>query len=909
MIPLATYSPEQLSQAIHQELGVTYGTWQSLPDRILLLCDGLNECSAQAAKAFLNEIKRLLGHKQLGCIVSSRGDMGRARILLPQAPSGCVHLDSLTPMGIRRMVEHDLGDRAAPQFVAAYKALTDRARTPLLWTPFAVRVAIGLWRQHASLPDSMGGMLQRMLESRGQRDSERDLGNLGPGATLQLARALAFEALVVDKRLEYSENEAGGWIRRAKQRCLNTLGISDLTEREAIDSLLTYELLRRTATGYYAFAHHIIGGALAAPLLAEVWQDHTASLHDPVSDDAWIYAGRFVQTAQRLNFLDAIFDLDIQLGARAASEIPALWKHAQEVLDRCIAPDSAEVLRIHGIFALGHFGGTQSIAKLRTMKTRPGESLTHPMNMALAFAGDEIYLRTLLPEVDAHRSSGVTVSGGVMPIWDSAPIPTRLELARRRLNECPPGSPVGESLRLVAFEQDAGDAALIESHLHGATHTVAYHAALAAMQAVDPARAKASVNAALAAPSATAANKALILRVAAKANIDVDIHEAFHCATAEVPDGNTQELYRLIYDVVGRLSLPPDLVHALEEELPRSSDDRRQRLWQLASECHSEAIANYAASRVEMSDDDAFRFFIAQPDLARSRQVKLVQACEKALDVPLTATNWTLVTVLRLLEQLGFTGKAVAVLSATVERLVRVDEAARRNELDTLSADDLAVIGNGQRDNPSIQLSILASQLVPIVARVRKRLTANIPLLLLNFDFTSSSVAGEMKAALSGHTDESIDQVLQQIADTWVTVSGLSIACPRGATEVRVRLLEAALRQHYGHLAAMHTLTQAVEACWSEAVLEMVLRTVAQIPQWTEYEAQFFNEFTRMVAQRIQPENGPGIERAIAEAQTGPAQRVLNVWQTEALGRRIGLGTALRPIAAEARQPQVQSLC
>ena len=457
---------------------------------------------------------------------------------------------------------------------------------------------------------------------------------------------------------------------------------------------------------------------------------------------------------------------------------------------------------------------------------------------------------------------------------------------------------------MVAFEQDAGDAALIESHLHGATHTVAWHAALAAMQAVDPARAKAAVDAALAAPSATAANKALVLRVAAEAKIDVDIHEAFRCATTEVPDGNTQELYRLIYDVVGRLSLPPDLVHALEEELPRSSGDRRQRLWQLASECHSEAIANYAASRVEAWDDDALvacRFLIAQPDLARSRQVKLVQACEKALDVPFTATNWTLLTVLRLLEQLGFTGKAVAVLSATVERLARVDEAARRNELDMLSAEDLAVFGNGQRDNPSIQLSMLASQLVPIVAQVRKRLPANMPLLLLHFDFTSSSVAGEMKAALSGHTDESIDQVLQQIADMWVTVSGLSIVCPRGATEVRIRLLEAALRQYYGHPAAMHTLTRAVKACWSEAVLEMVLKTVAQIPQWTEYEAQFFSEFTRMVAQRIQPENGPAIERAIAEAHTGPAQRVLNIWQTEALGRRIGLGTELRPIAADAR--------
>lgn len=138
------------------------------------------------------------------------------------------------------------------------------------------------------------------------------------------------------------------------------------------------------------------------------------------------------------------------------------------------------------------------------------------------------------------------------------------------------------------------------------------------------------------------------------------------------------------------------------------------------------------------------------------------------------------------------------------------------------------------------------------------------------------------------------------IADPWAILSGLSIVCPRGATEVRIQLLEAALRQYYSHLAAMHTLTPTIEACWGEAVLHMILRTVAQIPQWSEYDAQFFSDFTRMVAQRIQPQNGPAIERAIAEAKTGPARRVLNLWRTEALGRRIGLGTALGPIPADA---------
>jgi hypothetical protein len=269
--------------------------------------------------------------------------------------------------------------------------------------------------------------------------------------------------------------------------------------------------------------------------------------------------------------------------------------------------------------------------------------------------------------------------------------------------------------------------------------------------------------------------------------------------------------------------------------------------------------------------------------------------------IPFSVTNWTLPIVLRLLEQLGFTAKAAEVLSATVQRLARVAQAIHQNQLATLPAEDLAVLGDTLMGSPSIQLVMPASQLVPIVARVRKMLPANVPLLLLQLDLTSSSVAEEMRLALSGLTDESIDQALQQISDPWVTVSGLSIVCPRGATEVRIQLLEAALRQYHGHPAAMHTLTRAVEACWCEAALEMVLRAVAEIPQWTEYDAQFFSEFTRMVAHRIRPENSAAIERALAQAQTGPAQRVLSVWRTEALGRRIGLGTALGPIPAGAR--------
>ena len=59
LISLANYLPNCLDSMIHQELGVDSGTWKSLPDRVMLLCDGLNECCR-----FLGRIKAAIETRQ-----------------------------------------------------------------------------------------------------------------------------------------------------------------------------------------------------------------------------------------------------------------------------------------------------------------------------------------------------------------------------------------------------------------------------------------------------------------------------------------------------------------------------------------------------------------------------------------------------------------------------------------------------------------------------------------------------------------------------------------------------------------------------------------------------------------------------------------------------------------------------
>jgi hypothetical protein len=134
-----------------------------------------------------------------------------------------------------------------------------------------------------------------------------------------------------------------------------------------------------------------------------------------------------------------------------------------------------------------------------------------------------------------------------------------------------------------------------------------------------------------------------------------------------------------------------------------------------------------------------------------------------------------------------------------------------------------------------------------------------------------------------------------------VEIPNTNIASNLGSpTEVRTKLLGIELRRGYAHPSPLHYLARAISSCWCPSVLDMVLTTVAQIPTWSEYEAQFFAEFTRMIAQKVRPENLPAIEQAASQARTQHGRSVLQLWATQAPGTRVGLSTLVKaPTATE----------
>lgn len=902
-ISLTNYVAGGLDQAIHQELGVEHGTWRSLPDKVLLLCDGLNECPSANVSAFLKELKHLLKRNRVACVLSTRESTRHRKIILPHPPVACVKVEGITPIAIRRIAEHELQDGTIEAFVAAYRSLTDSSWSPLLWTPFAVKVALRLWKQSKTLPATLGEMLEALLKARCDKNAELPEQGPAPEVVLYLAGALAFQCLIIDRRLECPALEAGKCIREAKKQCADVLGIADMLETDVVDLLARHELLKISEGGHLSFGHQLMAGALAAPMLSRVWRDHMDCLGELVADDAWIFAARMVPQEHVKDFLKAAFHLDLMLGAKAARELPDnLCEFAERLLDRAVAEKSPETVRLQGLFALARIGSAGAIDKLRKFATESGSSTHHAAQRALAATGDQGYLRQLLPKVDGMRSCGVRISGGDISIWEAAPLPIRLDLARQRLAKCNAGEPVGESLSLLAYERDPADMVLAEKHLRAATHLIAWQPALYALHEISPTRAKEVLNETLLEISKPT-DRATFMRSAALIGVAIDVRSAFECAVVELssdePDGHAAyQLSELISDVVAKLPLPADLVTFVELELPTSSGERRNRLWQIATGCKISSFAEYATSCVGDWGVDlanACNYFIAQPELARVRRQQLIEFCENGFEDDQAWYAWKTWRALTLVGELGFSAKAANLLSAMINRLVRVQRTTEAGDIATLSPADAEVLKDNKLENARFHLERLAAHLIPAAAKARLFLSDDVLLSLLNFNSHSySGVVEHLREALSGLSDAAIDEALNKVVEPWTRLSGLETVCALGSTRIRVDMLAHELRQNYALPAALNIVLKAIEACWCKDVCEMVAKTVAEIPSWSEYESQFFWDFVRAVSRRVGLEDQTLFEEEISRARTDFARRILNLWRDQASGDRVGLARLSR---------------
>lgn len=901
VISVADYVPGNLDASIHAELGVKQGTWRSLPDRIVLLCDGVNEASNSRVQALFKELHLLLVRDEISCVLTTRS-VGRATpLVLPKAPTACTRLQSLTPIGVRRLAATELSGESQNEFVAAHARLTEGAGSEALWTPFAVLTALAVWLDHGNLPEFLGEMMEKVLDARVRRDVEiqdvvpEAVRRLPPESIRELASAIAFQLVVIEQRLSCPNNQARTTIRNAIGRCSGALGLADLSDLDLVGLLDRHELVR-VADGQLRFAHQLVAGALAAPMLAKHWREHTDCLGQAVVDDAWVFAVRFVPEGDRDEYLRTVLDASLHLGARTARELPEVYREtvASQLADAA-SPGLAEPVRLAAFFSLSRLGGLSAIEVLKRYATDKTDPMQHVAARATAASGDLSYLRELLPEIDERRAGGFGMSGGEIDVWQAAPLPARLRVARERVETCKPGAPVNESLHHIAIEEDPDDTALVERHLAAADELTNWTIRLRALRDINPDRA-AEIARAMVNTCTDSLDRVSVLDAIVATGIHIPQEEALEYIVAlgvEHADGRgSHNAGTVIKTATADQPLPPNSIERVEQLLPTSEAALRSYLWQISCAAPSSALTEYAISTVDGWSEDvgyACNYLLAQEAYAQANQQRVLDACESGLEREDTWYTWDTWRALELVGKLGFTERSARALSSMIQRLVRVLQAAEDNKLEELAAEDAKLIQGVEPKHVRNRMGHHASQLVPAIRKARSLLGSADVLSMLRFDLSHYSCLPDIVGALEDISDLAIDATLARLRDPWVIKSSLLVTAHRGATTLRVQMLKEQLLVDYNHLAALHIIGQALQACWCTEVCDMVVAVIAGIPEWSEYDSQFFWEIIRVVAGKIGPEDKPILERALQLAKTDFARRVLTLWIHDAAPHRIGM--------------------
>ncbi|WP_296033306.1 restriction endonuclease [uncultured Alcanivorax sp.] len=900
IIACSDYVPGGLDSAVHAQLGVKSGSWRMLPDKVQILCDGINEAPSDVVKALFGELKPLLTSKSISCIFTSREDSRAVRTVLPTAPCATLRLLPLTPGRVQALARHELIDELdVSAFSDAHRAMASRAVGSFMWTPFSVRAALKLWKGSRKLGDTLGDLLEEIILARAERDleipSQDPLADLPRESVLAMASSMAYEMLVVDGCNSCSPDQIGKTFRRAMNLCFDVFGADGMTSSKFIGLLRKHDLVLQTADESFRWSHQLVAGALASRHLALNWRQHLRSLEQALADDAWIFAIRHVPKEDLDDFLRELFLADLMLGAKATAELPLGERELSlPYIEKALQTGQPEGLQVSGFFALAKVGTDSAMSFLREVAEDRRDEFGFVAARALAYSGDRHFLLKLLAEVDRCRQMGWGMSGGDIAVWEEASFADRVSTARERLGSVEPGEPVNESVSLIGYEASREDIHLLESHFFSAKDITAWSVTLNAIRNGDYDYAQKLFEEALS-DEASSNGKAVLLRAGHKLGLSIDPEAAFFLLKALSSEASQEDVrarHDLIQDVLGELPLTMNICCAIEQDIPVSTGEWKSSLWQLATRVDSQPLALVALDALEKGLDDvgmAANFFIAHEALRNQYEDDLTLVVERWLE---NKANWFTFNSWRVLDlaaEIGLTEKNLEQLQAMVLRLVELLDLSEDGEVPEFNESEEHVAREFKLDTAKYRISRYAGFLVRAAVGAYGRLPPDVLIKFLHFDLANSSPGKEIMDVYRGMPSELIDDELETVRDAWTQRSALEMVCEFGLTDRRLELLRTHLEDVYCHLAALGSLKKALEKCWSSVACKMVVETISEFEEWPEECQQFFWGFIRMVSERITAEDKDLVESYLPLAKTDFAIRVLSIWRQNTIDSRVGL--------------------
>ncbi|HCE2148207.1 TPA: restriction endonuclease [Vibrio parahaemolyticus] len=491
-IRIRSYSRNNLNEMINHELGITYGSWKSLPFKMIFLFDGLDEMLQHDTQAFYDDLSSIIGNNSYILTTRNTGLTVRTTSALIDT---CFSIQPLSYRSVLNVSAKVFTQEKQLSFCNEYRKKVGKLGHNYLSSPFALSLSTSYYEKHGTLPNGLNDVLENWISNKIEEDKNRikstslKLNGLSTSKIKDVFSLITYKAKFEKKLISIPEEQflellVETYNELEGQRSYISM-LLDLYE--FIEMIKQYEIYFKGEDGHFSTPHAIISDYLASKVLSKTWTSYKEAEFDSSQYDTWLHSSDYICDDDKEDYLETVFSFDISLGARVAKKFQG--KYIKSIQDRILELEkSTKVLtRSDAIHALGILGTEDCYNRLRSKDGCLDHHHQSQRRRALAVNGDRDTLVDILVKNEQQAQFPMKISGGEYGIWFSS-LPTSItDIARERLEQWLNNEkvPLCMSLRTLALFGDDYDVKSITSVLEATSHEQEFYDASKALFSIN----------------------------------------------------------------------------------------------------------------------------------------------------------------------------------------------------------------------------------------------------------------------------------------------------------------------------------------------------------------------------------------------------------------------------------------
>lgn len=469
-IKLRSYSRNNIDNMIQKVLGISYGSWRSLPFKFIFLFDGLDEMLQHDTQAFFDDLESIIGKHSYICSVRNTG---LSINTIANSINLCFTLLPLSYRGAFDIASQVFKDDELKSFNNDYRDKLGVIGGRFLSSPYALTLSIEYYKQYKYLPNSMEELLNNWISYKIKQDQSRvekldiKINQIIPSKIQEVFSLILYKVYFKKNNIAFSENLFLEIVTECFEELvsLNSYITKMLSFPEFFDLFKQYEILSKDKNGIYSPPHLIISEYLSAQTLAKNWINYKDYQFNYAHYNIWLYCSNFISDEDKDAFFNMVFGFEMRLATEVAKKFQNIYLIKME--DALLQLEQSEkiLIRSDAIRALGILGTEKSLERLRSNKGLKDNHHYHQRLRALLINGDRETLHQIFYKYSIQAQAPAKISGGEYDLWFQAPPMLITNIARESLEEWKINNkvPLCFSLRTIKLFGDIFDLDVLTS--------------------------------------------------------------------------------------------------------------------------------------------------------------------------------------------------------------------------------------------------------------------------------------------------------------------------------------------------------------------------------------------------------------------------------------------------------------